>query len=155
MATSALGALAGVPRMRAALEDRERALIAAAREEGASWADIATALGLRSRQAAEQRQLRLQAAPTARRDVPGARQDKRIRSSADVRAGGGIGALRHAVTAVLGLADLPELTRRTLRIASTADPGALVDLARLAAADLERHPAGDTAAVRALRENLP
>lgn len=44
---------------RARLDDEERRLIAAARDSGASWQDIATALGIRTRQGAEQRYRRL------------------------------------------------------------------------------------------------
>jgi acid phosphatase family membrane protein YuiD len=54
-----IAALALIPAMREDLDATERAAIDAARRCGASWAEIATALGLRSRQAAEQRRLRL------------------------------------------------------------------------------------------------
>ena len=151
----ALAALAGVPRMRGELDDLERALIASARESGASWAAIAGALGLRSRQAAEQRSLRLDAALTTRRDAPEARQHRRSRHAADELAGSAVTALRRAVRDLLASGTgLPELTRSTLRIAATADPGALVDLARLAGADLGGHPASHTQAVQEFLTNL-
>jgi hypothetical protein len=54
-----LAALAFVPRLRRELDGLERAAIDVARRSGASWSDIALALGLGSRQAAEQRRLRL------------------------------------------------------------------------------------------------
>ncbi|NED50779.1 hypothetical protein G3I24_07635, partial [Micromonospora aurantiaca] len=47
---------------RARLDDRELDLIDRARHDGATWAEIARALGLGSRQAAEQRRQRLVAA---------------------------------------------------------------------------------------------
>ncbi|WP_051342954.1 TetR/AcrR family transcriptional regulator [Pseudonocardia spinosispora] len=56
---AALDQLSQVPPRLAALERSELTLIAAARGHGGSWTDIADALGLRSRQAAEQRFRRL------------------------------------------------------------------------------------------------
>ena len=44
---------------RARLDDEERRLIEAAQTAGASWQDIADALGIRSRQGAQQRYRRL------------------------------------------------------------------------------------------------
>jgi hypothetical protein len=57
-----LTALRAIPAERARLDARELALIDQARREGATWVEIAEALGLGSRQAAEQRRLRLTAA---------------------------------------------------------------------------------------------
>ncbi|GAA1396508.1 hypothetical protein GCM10009662_10560 [Catellatospora coxensis] len=54
-----LGALADLRELRAAIDHAERDLLAAARRRGVSWARVASALGLRSRQAAEQRAARL------------------------------------------------------------------------------------------------
>jgi hypothetical protein len=54
-----LGALGRIDQLRAGLDRAERQLIGAARAQGASWRELAAALGLRSRQAAEQRWLRL------------------------------------------------------------------------------------------------
>ena len=54
-----LADLRAIPAARARLDAEELALIDRARREGATWADIAEALGLTSRQAAEQRRLRL------------------------------------------------------------------------------------------------
>jgi hypothetical protein len=54
-----LGVLGRIDELRAGLDRAERQLIGAAREQGASWRELAAALGLRSRQAAEQRWLRL------------------------------------------------------------------------------------------------
>src|SRR5262249_54781893 len=71
-----LVALALVPGLRTHLDTVERALIEKAREGGASWARIAAALGLASRQAAEQRYLRLRA-ETARVPAPARRTGAR------------------------------------------------------------------------------
>jgi hypothetical protein len=57
-----LSALREIPTRRARLDASELELIDQARREGATWADIASALGLGSRQAAEQRRLRLASA---------------------------------------------------------------------------------------------
>jgi len=57
-----LTALRAVPAERARLDARELALIDQARRAGATWAEVAEALGLASRQAAEQRRLRLTSA---------------------------------------------------------------------------------------------
>lgn len=54
-----VGALAELRDLRAAIDDAERDLLAAARRRGVSWSRLAAALGLRSRQAAEQRAARL------------------------------------------------------------------------------------------------
>jgi hypothetical protein len=65
--------LAAIAAARDALDDRELAAIDAARRSGSTWAEVATALGLASRQAAEQRRRRLAAAARSRRH----RQDAR------------------------------------------------------------------------------
>lgn len=57
-----LSDLSAVRAQRARLDATELALIDEARRNGATWADIAKALGLASRQAAEQRRLRLSSA---------------------------------------------------------------------------------------------
>jgi hypothetical protein len=62
-----LGSLAAIPAERARLDEAELELIDQARRAGATWADIASALGLASRQAAEQRRLRLAKTVTRRR----------------------------------------------------------------------------------------
>ncbi|CCH19524.1 hypothetical protein [Micromonospora lupini] len=65
--TTPLAGLAEVRAARAQLDEREAELIDRARHAGATWAQVATALGLGSRQAAEQRRQRLTAARRARR----------------------------------------------------------------------------------------
>jgi hypothetical protein len=59
--------LAAIPAARARLDETELELIDQARRAGATWADIAAVLGLASRQAAEQRRLRLATSVTRRR----------------------------------------------------------------------------------------
>jgi len=61
-----LSDLRAIPAARARLDADELALIDNARRAGATWADIAAALGLASRQAAEQRRLRLATAAAPR-----------------------------------------------------------------------------------------
>ncbi|MCZ7436908.1 hypothetical protein O7598_10930 [Micromonospora sp. WMMC241] len=58
--------LAEIGAARARLDDRELELIDRARHDGVTWAQIADALGLSSRQAAEQRRQRLVAARRSR-----------------------------------------------------------------------------------------
>jgi hypothetical protein len=65
--TSELARLADVRAARAHLDEQELEIIDRARHDGATWAQIATALGLGSRQAAEQRRQRLMAARWSRR----------------------------------------------------------------------------------------
>ncbi|MBM0231150.1 hypothetical protein JNW91_04205 [Micromonospora sp. STR1_7] len=65
--TAELARLAEVRATRAGLDEQELDLIDRARHDGATWAQIATALGLGSRQAAEQRRHRLVAARRSRR----------------------------------------------------------------------------------------
>jgi hypothetical protein len=62
----------------------EPVLIAAARAAGISWQNLAPALGVASRQAAERRYLRSTAALT---DQPGATRDDRVQAERDRRAG--------------------------------------------------------------------
>ncbi|MEU7584741.1 hypothetical protein AB0A95_00405 [Micromonospora sp. NPDC049230] len=65
--TSELAQLADVQVARARLDEQELDLIDRARHGGATWAQVAHALGLGSRQAAEQRRQRLVAARRSRR----------------------------------------------------------------------------------------
>lgn len=53
--TAALDRLRALRRRRRRLDTEEHDLITRARDAGASWQDIATALGIQSRQGAEQR----------------------------------------------------------------------------------------------------
>ncbi|MBQ1038320.1 hypothetical protein [Micromonospora sp. C81] len=141
--TSELARLAEVRATRARLDEQELDLIDRARHDGATWAQIATALGLGSRQAAEQRRQRLVAARWSRRQ------------HLDLRFAPRIVALRNAV-ADLGRwiaadrrwdarFDRAGLVRSTVEVALDAAPGSLYALAEHLAADLaeagERVPA--------------
>jgi hypothetical protein len=133
----ALAALALVADLREDLDVAERRLIGGLRDRGVSWQEIAGALGLRSRQAAEQRWLRLSG--SAGRDAAGARAERRRQRSTDIAAGEEVVELRAAVAALyhrLGRGTALALPRRTLQAALNASPGALFDLARLAVTDL-------------------
>jgi hypothetical protein len=138
---------------RARLDDRELDLIDRARRQGATWAQIATALGLSSRQAAEQRRGRLAAAARARRH----QQDLRY----------GLHSLRTEVTGVLTAITADPLwdarfvraplVRDTLTAAVDADAGPLFALAAQAATDLALAgplPRDMRVAVRRLRRAL-
>jgi hypothetical protein len=132
-----LAALARIADLRSDLDNAERRLIGIVRGHGVSWQAIADILGLRSRQAAEQRWLRLSGA--AGRDAGGAREERRRQQSADKIAGEHVIALRSAVAALYDRLDRRPalaLPRRTLQAALNANPGALFDLARLAVTDL-------------------
>ncbi|ASW54399.1 hypothetical protein CIK06_09650 [Plantactinospora sp. KBS50] len=142
-AEPALAGLALLADLRGHLDRMERLLIEAAREDGASWSAVAAACGLSSRQAAEQRWLRLSAEPRAER----ARQRE-----IDKTYGGSAAALRTAVTALhRSLHADPDwterhpaarLARETLTSSTVAEPGARYDLARSAVADLAEIPPG-------------
>ncbi|MFS8095702.1 hypothetical protein LFM09_01060 [Lentzea alba] len=80
--TQVLAALVLLRELRAELAGWEPQLIAAARELGTSWADLAPALGVASRQAAERRYLRLRPS-----DLAGATGDERVQAERDRRAG--------------------------------------------------------------------
>jgi hypothetical protein len=144
-----LAALTLTVDLRADADRAEERLIAMAREQGASWREVAAALGLHSRQAAEQRWLRLRAATT--RD-PVAERARRARlRSADTSMGPELVRLRDHVAALHEhVARRPDwedhaaaagLARRTLAAALAAPPGGLYDLARLAVDDLAAIPA--------------
>lgn len=79
-----LEALAGLRAVQDQLALWEPLLIGAARDRGASWAAIAPALGLASRQAAERRYLRLNAHTT---DPSGMTGEQRVQAARGRRAG--------------------------------------------------------------------
>jgi hypothetical protein len=83
-AEQALAALEALRKLRGRLDDWEPRLIAAARDAGASWAQIAPALGVASRQAAERRFLRLQRPEPGEAGVT---RDERVLAVRDRRAG--------------------------------------------------------------------
>lgn len=123
----AIAALAEVPKRRAALDDFERTAIDAARAGGASWAEIAIALGLSSRQAAEQRRARL----TGERQQNIDNLQRALEQLRKHLPGEGTPATN--------------LARQTVDIALEAPPGQQIDLARFITADLRyearKHPA--------------
>ncbi|WP_202872371.1 hypothetical protein [Kribbella soli] len=84
---SSVDILAALTELRA-VQDRlatwEPLLIGAAREQGSSWADLAPALGVASRQAAERRYLRLNPHSTDQADMTG---EQRVQAARDRRAG--------------------------------------------------------------------
>ncbi|TWD73000.1 hypothetical protein FB561_6884 [Kribbella amoyensis] len=77
-----LAALAAMHRIRAYFDRCEPRLIDEARDRGATWAQIAPALGLASRQAAERRYLRLK--PLAA-DAPETTREHRVRATRNQR----------------------------------------------------------------------
>jgi hypothetical protein len=128
--------LAEVRGLRAQLDDQELTLIERARYAGATWAQIAAALGLASRQAAQQRHERLVAAARAR-------QRER-----DLRYAPRLAALRAAIADLQRWIDADArwdsrftgaaLVRDTATAARDAPPGPLYALAAHVAADLAR-----------------
>lgn len=83
-AEDVLAALVALRQVRDQLDAWEPQLIAAARSAGASWADLAPALGVTSRQAAERRYLRLHRSD---HDAPDTPQEQRVEAERDRRAG--------------------------------------------------------------------
>jgi hypothetical protein len=138
----------------------EPALITAARTAGVSWQELAPALGVASRQAAERRYLRL--AP-ASADQPDGTRDDRVRAERDRRAGqravdqwandntADLRRLAGQVTALTDLGDGAEPdVARLHRALADADASALPELLAGAHRHLDAHPglAGDIDTVR-------
>ncbi|TCC00552.1 hypothetical protein E0H26_02400 [Micromonospora zingiberis] len=129
-----LDRLAGIRTARDHLDEAELDLIDQARQAGATWHQVGAALGLGSRQAAEQRRQRLAAGRRARR------------VTADRRWPGEVAGLRALLAGLHrwieadrrwdGRFSGAALTRHTIALALDAEPGALHDLARHVAADL-------------------
>ncbi|MEU6024290.1 hypothetical protein [Micromonospora sp. NPDC047134] len=144
--------LADLPAARQCLDEQELDLIDQARQGGATWRQVAEALGLSSRQAAEQRRQRLAAGRRARRAV------------ADRRWPGEVAGLRATLTGLHrwieadrrwdGRFPGANLTRHTVLLALDAEPGALHDLARHVAADLTDAGHGLPGAVRIITAEL-
>ena len=148
--------LRAIPASRNRLDAAELELIDRARRDGATWAEIAEALGLTSRQAAEQRRLRLAASV------------RPVRSDLDQRYGQTIADLREAAVALhrrIG-ADRrwdrrfrrAELVRETLIAAPDAPVSGLYSLVEAVVEDLERagaaFPAPTAATIARLRMAL-
>ncbi|HET6738759.1 MAG TPA: hypothetical protein VFH76_07495, partial [Kribbella sp.] len=71
-------------RLRSSIDAWEPILVGAARDRGATWAEIAPTLGLASRQAAERRYLRLKPHST---DDPAITREDRVQAARDRRSG--------------------------------------------------------------------
>ena len=123
----------------AELDTWEPNLIAAARDRGASWADLAPALGVASRQAAERRYLRLrvpdepQTSATTREARVVAERDRRAGQRAVSQWARDNGAdLRQLAGQITALTDLDTDARTSVdqlyRALSTTDPTTLVPL---------------------------
>jgi hypothetical protein len=146
----ALAALPVITALRRRLDRCELALIESARTAGASWTTVAQGLGLASRQAAEQRFLRLSGEST--RDARAARTARRGQRAVDGTHGPAIAELRAAVRMVLARVELDPswdtrfrraaLCRASLAMAVDAAPGALFALSERALADLADMPEG-------------
>jgi hypothetical protein len=147
-----LAALSQLAAQRAELDRAERELIDSARGMGVGWRQIAAALGLRSRQAAEQRRLRLSHQDT--RDPRQARLRQRSVDTDDVAA---MRELRRAVRIVLeelgedwdALAPQALLARLSLAEAADAPAGGMFALCAHALSDLD----GFVVPERAARES--
>ncbi|MFD3471898.1 HSP18 transcriptional regulator [Streptomyces sp. NPDC058682] len=106
----ALAALLTLREVREQLAGWESGLIETARDEGASWAELAVPLGVASRQAAERRYLRL------RPGTPGSTGEERVQATRDTRAADrtvtawardNAAELRRLAAQVTALSDLP------------------------------------------------
>lgn len=134
-----LAALAGMAALRRELDEIERDLIQDARDSGVSWARIATALELASRQAAEQRMLRLQG---ERGRDPGWARSSRARRAEQERPAilddlaKAADAAHRELRARADPGPRVSLAAATLRQARLASPGSLFDLVGRALADL-------------------
>jgi hypothetical protein len=134
------------------LDSWEPQLIAAARQRGASWADLAPALGVASRQAAERRYLRMRvpeqplAAGSTREARVDAERDRRAGQRAVSQWARDNGAdLRQLAGQITALTNLDADARRSVdllhRGLGQADPATLVQLL----AGTQRHLAGHPA----------
>jgi len=134
-AEEALKALTALHELRERLSTWEPLLIEAAREGGASWARLAPALGVTSRQAAERRYLRLRPGGEA-----GLTREQRVQAARDERAGDRAVAtwarenaseLRQIAGQVSALTDLTTSGRRDAKTLATSltgdDPATLIE----------------------------
>jgi hypothetical protein len=147
MSDSILDALAAVRELRALLDEWEPQLIEVARAAGVSWAQLAPALGVASRQAAEKRYLRLHRAGA---DGGGTTQEERVQAVRDRRAGD------RAVT-VWARAHGADLRQLAGQISALTDlgPHAQASLDRLHEALGADDPAALVPLLAATREHLP
>ncbi|MCX2968074.1 type III effector protein [Streptomyces sp. TRM70308] len=126
-ADQALAALLALREVREQLACWEPPLIEAARQAGASWAELAPPLGVASRQAAERRYLRV------RPGAPGSTGEQRVQATRDRRAAdrtvttwarGNAAALRQLAGQITALTDLPARARTPLDAALADDDAA-------------------------------
>ncbi|MEU5217157.1 type III effector protein [Streptomyces sp. NPDC020807] len=127
----ALAALLLLRELREQLSDWEPGLIEAARDAGASWAELAAPLGVTSRQAAERRYLRV------RPGRPGATREERVQATRDRRAAdrsvtdwarAHAADLRQLAGQITALDALPAALRRDLgRALADNDPARLLE----------------------------
>jgi hypothetical protein len=143
----ALAALLLLREMRRQLAGWETGLIEAARDAGASWADLAQPLGVASRQAAERRYLRL------RPGAAGTTGEQRIQATRDRRAANrtvtawardNAADLRRLAGQIASLGDLPSQARGTVddlvRALGADDASGLVGPLMESRAHLGDHP---------------
>jgi hypothetical protein len=138
VAEAELGHLAEIGAARAGLDERELELIDRARQAGATWAQVAAALGLASRQAAEQRRQRLVAGARSRRHD----QDLRYAHSIVILRAA-VDDLHRSIAADrrwTGRFPRAALVRATVQTALDAPPGGLYALAAQADEDLATAP---------------
>lgn len=126
--TELVAALTALRQLRDELAAWEPALIAAARSAGVSWADLAPALGVSSRQAAERRFLRLQPSDAEDRRTG----EERVRDERDRRAGEravaawarrNSGELRRLAGQVSAVEGLPTAAQRDIDVVQDALEG--------------------------------
>lgn len=113
----ALAALLLLREMRRQLAGWETGLIEAARDAGASWADLARPLGVASRQAAERRYLRLRpgaAGTTGEQRVQATRDRRAANRTVTAWARENAADLRRLAGQIASLGDLPSRARGTV-----------------------------------------
>ncbi|MEU8717410.1 type III effector protein [Streptomyces sp. NPDC048663] len=114
----ALASLMLLRQVREQLAGWESRLIETARDAGASWADLASPLGVASRQAAERRYLRGRPGPagtTGEQRVTATRQARAADRNTATWARDHAADLRRLAGQITALADLPAAARRPLR----------------------------------------
>ena len=126
-ADSILAALTTLRRLRDELSQWEPQIIAAARDQGVSWAELAVALGLASRQAAERRYLRLRpttnGAQTREERVEAERTKRAADRAVAAWARQNSGLLRQLASQISVLEGLSHLAQRQVDLVSLALAG--------------------------------
>jgi hypothetical protein len=158
-----IAALTALRELRDELASWEPALIAAARSAGVSWADLAPALGVSSRQAAERRFLRLQ--PSGDQDRRTG--EERVRDERDRRAGDravaewarrNSGELRRLAGRISALEGLPDAAQRHVGVVQDAlgddDASALIHPLATAGSHLDGSDAQLAEQVRSVADRV-